>query len=807
MPDNGAVEIRVYCICGQKMKVSQSMFGLPGKCVACRQKIRIPRPDQLPQGLTEIYLKDHPEFLRKGRRQHAQIQREGKRPEYRSAPRRPADAPVQAIPLDILEPLRLLFSLEQKLLKQQELNSEDGPSDDSRRLDKYREQVKMARAQLDRQMQARLAEVLLELAKTRDQIAQAGVAARVGDLQFGEFRQTVASLRSRRDALERMQNNLRGWQAVSDIHAAGGYLDASFDEIPPEGLRYIFPVEPEDSLSLLDQHIDGLREAFLERERAARRIGETKKLQEEGNLPAPALADCLAGCEADKARAEAEISFLRKRLEELSADSASDKQTIQACLDLIRKKLSSRQLDKTQHIILRRELLGAQRDCARAHDLITRTLIAGAAQDVPPLKGSFLRRMAPAPPPIVEPLRLDNVLAWVSGLLLVVAASLPVIDDVSPFALLHSLDPKAPALHWIMVLPVLAGFVIAASGAIPLRSLRGITLGFFWVVFTIVAIVLINKAQYGLSELAVRFREGEPYYVRSGFILIILGNIGALAAALMAMARYRRLRVPGTIGVTATVIAALLIHTGLFSYLSPQPKMVVSSQVADGTPFLYAATVDITNIGTRTLVFAPPKSTARNAFTYALMKEIDPAKWKEVRVPQSIEHVIGGTATTISRFRNLPVAPGDSVRFHYRLDPGNYRSEVRANVDPDIVSQTFFLEPPPPTPEESSEPEPQSEVVPSVPAETASQQPVSTPNVLPTDVELRGIIVGANGDPHFSISIYPFNAPQKNREVILGDEIHDNWVVTEYNRTRQTVTLENNGKILILNRRERIALE
>ena len=62
MPRDGITHLRIYCVCGQKMKVSEEMFGRPGKCIACRQKIRIPYLDELPVGAEEIYLKDHPEF-------------------------------------------------------------------------------------------------------------------------------------------------------------------------------------------------------------------------------------------------------------------------------------------------------------------------------------------------------------------------------------------------------------------------------------------------------------------------------------------------------------------------------------------------------------------------------------------------------------------------------------------------------------------------------------------------------------------------------------------------------------------------
>ena len=50
MPEGEPPRLRIYCTCGQKMKVSTSMLGRPGKCIACRQKIRIPSLDELPAG-------------------------------------------------------------------------------------------------------------------------------------------------------------------------------------------------------------------------------------------------------------------------------------------------------------------------------------------------------------------------------------------------------------------------------------------------------------------------------------------------------------------------------------------------------------------------------------------------------------------------------------------------------------------------------------------------------------------------------------------------------------------------------------
>lgn len=79
--DTPGLQLRIFCICGQKMRVSSTMFGRPGKCIACRQKIRIPRLDEIPPDASEIFLKDHPEFLRKPNPspRFSEVDRSGKR--------------------------------------------------------------------------------------------------------------------------------------------------------------------------------------------------------------------------------------------------------------------------------------------------------------------------------------------------------------------------------------------------------------------------------------------------------------------------------------------------------------------------------------------------------------------------------------------------------------------------------------------------------------------------------------------------------------------------------------------------------
>jgi hypothetical protein len=123
MADGLAMELRIYCICGQKMKVSESMFGLPGKCVACRQKIRVPTREEVPPDTSVIYLKDHPEFLRKAKPVLPQLPAAGAdvKPSAEEQGVITLGEPDEAVSvtiLDILEPLRVLCSLEHKIQRQ-----------------------------------------------------------------------------------------------------------------------------------------------------------------------------------------------------------------------------------------------------------------------------------------------------------------------------------------------------------------------------------------------------------------------------------------------------------------------------------------------------------------------------------------------------------------------------------------------------------------------------------------------------------------------------------------------------------------
>jgi len=156
MPEAGSEKIRVYCVCGQKMRGSASMLGRPGKGVACRQKIRIPRLEELPPGTTDIYLRDHPEFLRRSKSRPAVIKEpRGEEKNGEDLGERRDDLSLgestdqpEYIALDVLEPLRIMCSFEYGIRRRLEvLRKGTGAADAAERakLMSYRVLVRNAR--------------------------------------------------------------------------------------------------------------------------------------------------------------------------------------------------------------------------------------------------------------------------------------------------------------------------------------------------------------------------------------------------------------------------------------------------------------------------------------------------------------------------------------------------------------------------------------------------------------------------------------------------------------------------------------
>ncbi|MFO7774774.1 MAG: hypothetical protein R6W89_03155, partial [Candidatus Hydrogenedentota bacterium] len=443
--------LRIYCICGKKMKVTPAMYGRPGKCVACRQKLRVPEASEIPEGAREIHLRDHPEFLRKPLPRKSASREASPEAAPPELPEPPApdlgqEEVGESVPIDVFEPLRVLYSLDKKVERQlaalEQVGREDGEGEErsankAELLERLNE-IEAAREKLDHLLRQRLMEVAIELASVEERLGEAHVSARVGDVSFDEYETRAAKLRARRDVLIRRRANLRGWLALEDLHMAGGYRDADFAEIPNDLTQIAFPHAEEPTGASAEGYCKALREALTERERLERRLQEARRLdegaQEDG---AKSLEDVRRECETRLQRTEAWLRYIRGRLQQLHADRKADLEMLRQTSAKSRKGAAN---ESQQTVSQRDEALRAELA------MIARALRAQTPGDVPQTG----READPAPQPAEEaelpPLEaapaeepertmptfagigLDAGLAWMAAAFLVAAPFLPVAD-------------------------------------------------------------------------------------------------------------------------------------------------------------------------------------------------------------------------------------------------------------------------------------------------------------------------------------------------------------------------------------------
>ncbi len=563
MEKTGDGQLRIYCVCGQKMKVSPEVYGRPGKCIACRQKIRIPCADEIPEGVREIRLTDHPEFLRRTRIEPIKV----------VPPPTDADEPevaeddepdqVASVPLDVLEPLWKLCSLAYKVerelgLWERYLETAPGAEveGDRDKLLEQQQRIKSARAALDEELRQRLMEVAIELASTQEKIAEAGLSVRVGEVDFWTFHSQVTKLRRRRDCLERRQENLRGWIAARDPYVAGGYEEIEYTEIPKDKFHVKLGPEMQDGRGLLDWHIETLRQGFARREQAEHMLAQTEALMDEGDLPEDGLEGRRAEYRAEQNRAAAEVWFCRDRLEQLKTDYSSDIQSVEAQLDLLRGRLQVGEITRRQFNAQEHKLLRMKSDMAKACDVIGRALSANTTHDVPQARGTFLKRLAV--PDATSGRPADCWLAWAVAVLMALSVLLPMTGGLSPIRTVLTVSPSGAETYWLLAMPLLIAALLTGIAFIRRQVIRGLSFAGLWVVATPSWTLFLAKAAKSDTGLGARIQEGGFILWQPGMLLFLACLMGIAAAAGIALASVKRFR-----AVLPIVAAIVLLSLGV----------------------------------------------------------------------------------------------------------------------------------------------------------------------------------------------------------------------------------------------------
>ncbi|HEO71569.1 MAG TPA: hypothetical protein ENN80_09920, partial [Candidatus Hydrogenedentes bacterium] len=438
------------------MRIAESMYGRRARCVSCGQKMRLPNADEVPADTAEIRLREHPELL---------CEESEARPEKEELAE-PDLTAGEAVPLDVLEELRTLCSLERKLHESGVGTTQEADT---------RTKLRTARATLEAALQEKLDETITEFTAVSEELVELALTLRAGEADFLDAQEHLNALRLRRDKLARRRENLRGWLACRDPYLAGGYrVEASLDELPNADFEVVFPGEEGRERHLAPTHVKGLRDALNRFEHHEQKLAKTERIALEGRTAWNLLGATMTQTVADRERARAEVAFLRGCLERTVRDGESDRAAIHDQIEHARERLNAGTLSSRDFRCLRRDLRRAARSVAGATRLAQRALAAERARDVPH-RGTGVKRG-------VE-VGWDVWLVWSAALVLLACLFVPLPEGSS--LLLAMRTANAEAL-WSLAFALIAyALVLCVVAFVPTRVLRGLLFLMTWLAATV----------------------------------------------------------------------------------------------------------------------------------------------------------------------------------------------------------------------------------------------------------------------------------------------------------------------------------
>lgn len=790
---------RIYCLCGQKMRVAPEMHGKPGKCVACRQRIRVPHVDELPEGCREIHLKDHPEFLRP----RPAPQKAAPRSEGTPSPALAASTPVPAEPsapdgrseiepLDILDSLRLVCSFDYIVHKKLDEFRDGQPTapvhPDKNALMRYRGLARKARERLDEAMRAHLEQTCAQLMNINEQAARAMLAVRVGDMPYEGYVAAACALRERREWIERRKRNLLGWLTVKDPYRAGGLLSVRFEDVPSGELELPPEEVSEEDTPLLHRAVESLRAAYAAMAKAELHLREREQLRRENRVGGANLEELRSDRVAARERAQAAIEFHRSRLKQLAQDIDNDLKAIEAHLDVARKRFQSGQWEEGAYHAVEMRLLKAQSDNGRAAALAHRALMARSARDMPNPEGTFLQRLVRPDKPGIQTFGVDSYLLWAAGIAL--AANL------MPLAVASQNGADMLFVRGIAVAMFLGAFVSGAIGAIPNRRTRGVLALSFWPVIAIGGAHCIQELRWGMDPLGVALRADPLWYFKPAIAIYavaaaLIGVAGVLASS--AFKGWRWLPVPLIAGV---LLAALAIVTDGLGAFAARPSVEGPEEILPvaARPGWYQATFTVRNAGARPLWLGGSYPKEPSAARVMAEREYEDGQWQLAGAPTGTKPPKAPQWLKQNESPVVMLEAGEAAAVQFLLPPGDYRVHLVAKVPEDHESflpfsvgdgSEFDTEPPDSSapPEES---DPQSHEVSSIQAGENAE------------VRLRGVLAGEDRDIVLQVEVTPPGSNPISQRLSVGDPVYGPWRAAEYNASTNKLTLSDGTRFLVL---------
>ncbi len=818
MAADEARTLRIYCICGQKMKVTSAMSGRPGKCIACRQKLRIPEFDTLPEEIQSISLHDHPEYLRatvalRARQSRKITGKPAAHPAVEQVEYEPIEMELpqgreqeRRIPLDVLEPLRLLVSLEHRLKHKLSLaaETEEGRANGFSRneLEERFSAVRDAREAFDESLRQRLTETVLELESISARVKKMRQSASKSEVGFSEYLGHMARLRCRRDTLERRKANLRGWLAVETPYEAGGYIRLALDRLPEEG-SIEFHHEPNGDIPAVAWWMQALRAALESHGDADDSGGNGSEDQHERAAQRCAFE-----------RKEAEIAFCRGRIGRCAVDCGEDLDVLERQLGALRAQVSKGRIGVKAYDVREKQYRKHHDALEQIRETAEQALAANTPNSLPPaLHAEAIE--APDSAPQMPP-RANTHLMRLGSLLLFLSLYTPLFGAPMLAPIWMSPGPAQNTglimlVAGIAMLPMLGSFILAGKPAV-----RGmLALG--------CAATLAAGA--GVYALWLGVRQESPQAAQAAsdvlaawpglaaYGLAVLVLLGSGAATVLGR-HVRRLSIAATVALALTGMG-LAAAGKIDAHFGPAMEVHIETPDNSGA---YPVQLDMLPRG-----FGIPSLGQDGSTAHFMLERAEAAgEWSFAGPPLSIIRLDSKDSRPDETDSLIQPGFSQPARFSYRLPAGSYRAALAGNVLASFELEAIAAPSPPPPVQAAlpNEPAPASEQglipaleeaqIPSEPGgEPADGSAPSAPAVSANgiEVELRGVMAAQGREPQFTLDIYYPDGRVQDRIVSLGDTIDEPWFVAEYNPSLQTLTLSNEERFLILRNGQRVSLE
>ena len=792
MSEVSPTQLRIYCICGQKMKVTSKMFGKPGKCIACRQKIRIPSDYELPDGTTEIHLKDHPEFLRKpvAKKESipdpppdsgADIASEVVLPELELE-----DEPAEqdTVPFVLFESIARLCNYERQVDEQLEALRDDRKGEyDKATLMGYRGLARKSRQHLEKRIREELVAVASELESLQQALASATLALRTGELAHVGFSKKVLPLRKRREVLVYRQHNLRGWLATGDPHMAGGSTEVSMADVPVESSEAPFPLDMDIDCLPIEYAVLKLEESLRQREKADKRLNELHHMGLQGTIGVDDLKRMRADCEAARERARSGVAFFRARLQQVIQDCEDDSSALNAYQAVKKGALASEAISKKEYEVLEESLFRAQVDIKRARNMATRALNANAVSDVPNPRGTFLERLAR--PGSFRGLGVDSWLAWVGSALMLAVIFVPITKNI---------PGGNAAVFPAFTLALFAGAsALGLCATIMARLPRAVAVNLLWLALTVAGAAYFQIEQHSSNMAGATLRAGGPWWASLGGLLLLTGWAVAGLASVVAAFPVLPIRWMGPITIALGGALAIIILNDFGGQVRPEPALAAPTSEADIATGAYHVALPLLNGGRRAFWLGGDRGTVPAATSYRLERQLEPETWVDAGLPTEV--TVAGVAAPFDIKRGLEVPAGAVAMLHYGLAAGTYRIQLNAlwsgggqlqhtfQLDPFEIDLGAFLYPPA---------NPAAPGGQGAPAERTSTDPVT--------IELKGVVDGKDSKPLFSIELSLPGGEETRAQYALGDTLHGDWRISEFSPAFNTITVTDGERIIIVER-------